>query len=337
MTATVTPSRARDAELAAAIDGTLASDGVGGVVVRLTRRPFEYATSAPLELVVAELSSGARLELVLKYFGGWAASNEATRAKPAFVVEPTREIEMYRRLLTAYRVGPRCYGWSSVANDHWLLTARVAGVEMYQVGEPSAWCVVARWLAALHERLGRADVEGLRAGARLIVYDRAWYEGWMHRALQYFADDDPPRSRYDRTALRWLAQRYDRVVDYLLTIPTAVVHGEFCASNVLISEAEGDTQVVPVDWEMAAIGPGVIDLAALTLGDWREDDRSRVLASYADACGARREDLTAAVQYAQIHLAVQWLGWFGRRRQPAEHARDWLADAIERAHALDFR
>ena len=45
-------------------------------------------------------------------------------------------------------------------------------------------------------------------------------------------------------------------------------------------------------------------------------------------------ELTDAVNCAQISLAVQWLGWFGRRRAPAVHTRNWLAEATQRAEML---
>jgi thiamine kinase-like enzyme len=92
----------------------------------------------------------------------------------------------------------------------------------------------------------------------------------------------------------------------------------------------------PIDWETASIGPGVLDLAALTSGNWNEHDRRHVTAAYLAGSGTRvpLEELSESLQYAHIQLAVQWLGWFGRRRAPEGHARDWLADAIERAEAL---
>jgi aminoglycoside phosphotransferase (APT) family kinase protein len=122
-----------------------------------------------------------------------------------------------------------------------------------------------------------------------------------------------------------------------LSLPQTVIHGEFYPSNVLVAGTSSDPMPCPLDWEMAAIGPGVVDLAALTCGEWQPDDRLAAIAAYADGANAHGDafaDVTEGVEYASVHLAVQWLGWFGRRQAPAGHVRDWLADAVDRAEAL---
>jgi aminoglycoside phosphotransferase (APT) family kinase protein len=170
------------------------------------------------------------------------------------------------------------------------------------------------------------------------MYDREWYSLWIDRAQQFFASADSIGSRGGTAALRWLAGRYHRVVDRLLSLPPGVIHGEFYPSNVLVTGAAGALRVWPIDWEMAAIGPGLIDLAALTSGDWRDENRRAVIGAYAAASPIYRhaslDEVIESVTYAQIHLAVQWLGWFGRRRATAAHTRDWLSDAVDRAETL---
>ena len=86
------------------------------------------------------------------------------------------------------------------------------------------------------------------------------------------------------------------------------------------------------EWEQGNTG-GQWTLMA---GEWREQDRRDMTAAYIAGSGAQTtvDDLSEAAQYAHIHLAVQWLGWFGRRRAPHIQTRDWLGDAIDRAEAL---
>jgi hypothetical protein len=329
-----------DADLSAAIQSALAAAHDRAAVVGLYRRPWEYATSAPLEAVEAALDDGRRLDLVLKYVGPHALREEARRVKPAFVLDPEREIQVYRRLLAPLRVGPRLFGSAACprTRTYWILIERIQGREMYQVGDLTAWQQVARWLALLHRRLAGVDSERVRRQTHLIAYDPEWYAGWMRRAQCLFAAEDPPDSRCSRTALVWLARRYARVVERLASLPPTIIHGEFYPSNVLIVRDGGSPIVVPVDWEMAASGPGVIDLAAFTLGRWREADRRSVIASYLSASdgtgGATLAEMAETIDYAQIHLAIQWLGWFGRRRPPAAHRRDWLSEAVARAETV---
>lgn len=115
-----------------------------------------------------------------------------------------------------------------------------------------------------------------------------------------------------------------------------MIHGEFYASNVLIAGDEASLRVAPVDWEMAARGPGLVDLVALTSGDWDEAERSSIVAAYGDvpdvsSFSDRQLDL------ARLHLAVQWLGWAPSSWVPPEGQRhDWLGEALALAKKLEL-
>ena len=89
----------------------------------------------------------------------------------------------------------------------------------------------------------------------------------------------------------------------------------------------GAERIVPVDWELAAAGPAVVDLAALTTG-WSGDEAEAIVAAYGEV---EHADLMAA----RLHLAVRWLGWSPGWTPPAEHRRDWLAEAEAAARELD--
>ncbi len=329
-----------DADIAHAVDEWLAGGHRDASVVRLLRRPWEYTTSAPLELVTAVTDDGSEHDLVLKHLGRRHVTEQVRRVKPSFVADSRREIEVYRRLLAPLRIGATLVG-SMIApqtDTCWLLLKHVRGSRLDEVAAPATWAATAHWLGTLHARMGTIDSAALRHGARFIECDRDWYRVWMNRALRFFAADGPSGSRHDGKALRWLAGRYDTVIDHLLSLPSTLIHGEFYPSNVIMTGAPDSLVPCPIDWETASVGPGVLDLAALTAGGWREQDRHDMTAAYLAGSGTRvpLDDLSESAQYAHIHLAVQWLGWFGRRRAPAAHARDWLGDAIDRAEALNL-
>jgi aminoglycoside phosphotransferase (APT) family kinase protein len=331
-------SEVADADLIRAIDGASGEPRTPRVI-DLQRHPFEYATSATLERITTVMNDGSVQRFVLKHLG--QISEKARRAKPAFVLDPQREIEVYRRLLAPVRIGPRLIG-SSIApqiGSYWLLIEHVDGRPLYEVGELDGWTATARWLASMHTRFATLDHQGaLQHDARLISYNRGWYALWLDRARRFFSFEGPVNSKRTSTSLRWLADRYDKVLDHMLSLPTTLIHGEFYSSNVLVGSAPADAAVCPIDWEMAAIGPAVIDLAALTSGHWSDEDRRAMVAGYVgasdDSDGGVLDTTVESVAYAQIHLAVQWLGWFGRRQAAVEHARDWLSDAVDRAEAL---
>jgi hypothetical protein len=85
---------------------------------------------------------------------------------------------------------------------------------------------------------------------------------------------------------------------------------------------------------MAAVGPGLIDLAALVAGGWSADQRLALVTSYYRALASEDgqppsfDDFLAAADLCELHLAVQWLGWSPEWAPPAEEARGWLEGAF---------
>lgn len=94
-----------------------------------------------------------------------------------------------------------------------------------------------------------------------------------------------------------------------------------------------------VDWEMAGLGPGLLDLAALSSG-WDEAHRRELALAYRAALRPRpgwppgEGELLALLDSASLCLAVQWLGWSPGWSPPPEHARDWLGEAALLAERL---
>jgi len=137
-----------------------------------------------------------------------------------------------------------------------------------------------------------------------------------------------------------LARSYDRVVERLEKLPVTFIHGEFYASNVLVHETEGKPRVCPVDWEMAAVGPGLVDLAALTAGGWNAEEKKALALAYHAALVPRDgwppapEEFLRALDHCRLHLAVQWLGWASGWSPPPEHTQDWLGEALSLAGKL---
>jgi aminoglycoside phosphotransferase (APT) family kinase protein len=321
---------ARTAELRAALEPML------GPIARLEHRPSAFGTSFAIEEIDVHLEDGTPLPILLKDLSPQALLEGARRVKPAFIHDPLREIEVYRSLLAPHRLGTaHCYGvvTDAAAGRFWLFLERVPGRELYQVGEFSLWKSVTRWLAAFHSRFA-SDAAGAQAFP-LLSYDGDYYRLWLRRAQAFLPAGGPARPGFTR-----LAGRYGRVVERLLALPVTLLHGEFYASNILVQQTVAGLRVCPVDWEMASIGPGLMDLAALTAGGWTEAQKNELaLAYYAQwaAQGAEAPQADAflnALDHCRLHLAVQWLGWARDWSPPAEHRQDWLGEALRLADKL---
>jgi aminoglycoside phosphotransferase (APT) family kinase protein len=330
-------SETSTAELGTLLGGPLGHHfGAPCRVAKVERRRSAYCTSFSIEELVLHLDHGRTLELVIKDLG-WGGLGEAARGvKPRLLYDPLREIETYRAILAPSRLGTPVYYGSIVdrrLGRYWLLLEHVAGVPLWQAGELSVWRQAARWVAALHARF-IADTERLTRAAPLLIYDADFYRRWPRRAQRFVSVANPCRAQ----SMRWLAERYDGLIERLMTLPVTLIHGEFVASNVLVSEG-GGLRVCPIDWEMAAVGPGLIDLAALTAGRWDERDRTAMALAYRDELARHgrpidTEALLVALRWCRVHLAVQWLGWSAEWSPPPEHVQDWLGEAVRLAERL---
>jgi hypothetical protein len=324
-------------DLWAALENALAIHlGTLAGIRRLERRPCAYRTSFPLEELDVTLDDGTSLELIFKSLSREAMSEVSRRAKPAFLHDPLREIETYRHILSPASLGtPVCYGAVSDrrAGHSWLFLERVAGLALPEVGQFGIWEQVARWLAAFHTRFTAAG-GSLKELAPLLVHDGDYYRVWLRRARNFVDRGSSSRRQVGHDILERLACRYEEVIDRLRTLPVTLLHGEFYASNVLVQQTIDRLRVCPVDWEMAALGPGVLDLAALTAGKWSEAQRTTLALAYHAslvAAGVQplpREALLAALDCARLHVALQWLGWSPDWSPPREHAQDWLAEVV---------
>lgn len=328
------PVRPTDSEVRDGLGQALSAAGLemGG---QIRRRPSAYRTSFPLEELDVRLEDGTELQLIFKDLAWSALDDKARLAKPDFLYDPWREPAVYASVLAPPGLGPRYYGASidAATDRYWLFIERVDGRELYQVGDLELWRAVAKWLGEMHASLA-VDLERSAEHGRLIEYDEAYYRRWIERAEEFAATPGQPRSRSE--AVAWIADRYDPVVEGLLDLPKTVIHGELYASNVLVAGEASAPRVCPVDWELAAVGPGLIDLAALVSGGWAEEDRKAIVSAYRSAAAT----LTFSQEHldlARLHLAVQWLGWAPPSWTPPEGQRhDWLREARELAEGLDL-
>lgn len=312
-------------------------------ISHLTRHVSTYRTSFPIEDLAVHLGDGVTLQLIFKDLAWQSLRDEVQRVKPRFLYDPRREVETYRSILAAGPPGPPLYYGSLIDEEkgrYWLLLEKVPGLELYQVGEFVKWQAAAGWLADLHSAFANKR-DSLRRTAPLLLHDESFYWRWFRRAQRFIQEnkDAPPEVK---EGIGWLAARYHRVVKQLIDLPSTFIHGEFYASNVLILEQNGAYRVAPVDWEMAAIGPAVFDLAALSAGQWTEEQQQAMARAYFAALpgggfwSPTFAELLQAVNLAQLAIAVQWLGWAKEWSPPVETGQNWLGIALQMAQELNL-
>ena len=334
------PSAGSDAELRDAIVECLAAySGVVRDVVQLERCNSLYSSSFWLEEIDVHLDDGNDLRLIFKDLGPGAVHESAQRAKPAFLYDPMREIEAYRLLVAPANLGTAIFYGAAVDPDaerYWLFLERVPGVELFQKGEFQVWRFVASWLSRMHTRFSQ-DVMPLNQeqAAHLIRYDADLYRTWLDRARALGSHAAAPED------VRGLMQQYESLIDRLASLPVTVIHGEFYASNILIDERDdGPLRVCPVDWETVAVGPGLMDVAALIAGSWSESEKRALALTYFQTLSPESrawsdaDTFLADLDCCRLHIAVQWLGWSSNWMPPPQRTYDWLGEAMRVARRI---
>jgi thiamine kinase-like enzyme len=309
------------------------TERLGKRVAELRRAPSDYRSSFAIENVTVVFDDATEMQVVFKNLGKQGLLPEARDCKPEFLHDPMREISVYQSILSTAGLGTGvCYGTivDAAEDRFWLFLEKAPGVELYQVGDLKVWRQVAEWLARLHGQVN-TELDGLLSRCRLLLYDQHFYRCWLERARKFC----PQKER-----IEWVAGRYENVIDRLVALPPAFIHGEFYPSNVIVAESGPALRVCPIDWEMAAIGPGLMDIAALTSGKWSAAERRELELAYWNATSREQsvrdslEEFLESVEYCRLHLCLQWLGWSPHWLPPREHAQDWLAAAMEIAERL---
>jgi hypothetical protein len=298
-------------------------------IVKITSRPCPYTSSFRIDELDVHLDDDTTLPLVLKDLSPDAMLDDARRARPPFLYEPRREIHAYRSILPLGPAGTP--GWYGAVTDpassrYWLFLERVRGLELRHVGAFAKWERTARWIGRFHRSFAPALLCQLARQSTALVYDEDFYWQWLDRARRFARRGVATRRILDR-----IARSYKFVVKRLASLPRTLIHGEFYPCNVLISGDGRSGRVCPVDWEMVALGPGLIDLACLTAG-WSARKQLALARAYAgtahDSNWNPQRNLLD-LDCCRLHLAVKMLGWSSSWAPPPQHAHDWLAEAAQ--------
>ena len=248
----------------------------------LRRRPWPYASSLPMEQI--ELG---RRPAAARAVQGSAPPLTNCRGR-ASSTDPLREIAVYRDVLAAAMPDAprsRCLGRRSGPR---VAVRGAAGGHTALAGRRPGGVARGRPLAGRHACAGAAAGTGpaalrRRPSAPTACCWRAGFRGprtWPGRSLQQLA-----------------------------SLPARLIHGEFTPANVLVQRSCGRIRIRPLDWELAGIGPGVLDVAALTAGNWSARDRDRIEDAYRDACPPHLRPTAHDLDLARLLLAAQWSGW----------------------------
>ena len=262
----------------------------------LGREPTPYSTTFPCEIVTCRIGRGKPRRLFCKYTADINYTGHGHRGGVGY------EIATYRNILAATnKFRPRFYGGytDSETGQYWLFLEYLDGsLRVGKLNDPVAMGKTARWIAQFHMSSQRLlSNERLRFLKR---YDKEYYLGWISRTVDFASPN------YRKSS--WLRHLYARAEDFLsplLHSVPVIIHGEYYQHNILFHHG----RVCPIDWESAAVGEGLIDLACLTDG-WESEIADVCTATYVRTRWPKGSpaQFQRVFQAARLYMTARWLG-----------------------------
>jgi aminoglycoside phosphotransferase (APT) family kinase protein len=292
----------------------------------LRRRASPFATLFPAEVVTLVLETGEEVSFFVKHLGPEQADHPEKQCRD-------REPRVYAELLGGEGLPvPRYYGsrWNEATKRREVFLEYIDDWDLRYQGLEH-WFTAARRLARLHahfaSRAGR-----LFACDFLLRLDAGQLGRWAGPALEVVAGQSAGLA----AELARVADAYGRACHLLGEQPVTLVHNDVAPKNVLADRAHRPARICFVDWEMAGVGCGLLDLVDLKYGlDPVNDQKMR--AAYCDelagagllpATGPELDRLFAA---CELHRTVYRLAFSKAWRLPPERVARWVAEARDLA------
>jgi len=261
-------------------------------------------TSFAAQILTLQLDGAGPLQLFVKDF------SSSILPKDNLAERSNRELGVYRDLLPQAGLGtPRFYGAVEFAEQtgFCLLIEFVEGTWLkYRAFDD--WVRAAGWLGNLHGTFMHKPKQLVTADF-LRHHDVAFFNARAEMALQAVAQFSSGQAEQ----LAQMLAGYGNVIDVMVSQPPTLVHGSFRVNNILVASAGPDVRICPVDWELAAVGGGLHDLAFIAHG-FAPDKAGILLDAYLEQLSrhctpwSHRADMLYAMNCYLLHKVVKSLG-----------------------------
>lgn len=291
-------------------------------VTTIRRERSKFATRATVEVLTVTLADGSELSLFLKHLGVEEADHPDKQVRG-------RELQVYRQLLRDRDLPVvRCYGsrWDE-RTKHGAAFLQYVGDWNLKYHHLEHWFSAAKRLAQLHLHFA-GQIEKLSAGDFLLQLDAIYLCQWAARSLAVVAEQSAALA----ADLADVVGQYERVAEVIGRHPRTLVHNDLAPKNVLADRSTQPAAIYFVDWEMAGIGCGLLDLVHLKHGLDPIDDRKMVDAYFEVLAGTpllpsdenERSGLLAA---CELHQTLYRLAHVPAWRVSIAIAAEWVAEA----------
>ena len=291
-------------------------------LTRITREPSPFATVFPAYVLRVALADGPTLSLWLKALGAEQADHPEKQRRD-------REVRIYEELLGDHQLPVVSY-FGSTFNRH---TQRLELVLEYiddwnlKYQPHEHWFDAARRLAHLHVHFA-ARADELERSDFLLRFDRSFFEDWAQRALATVRGAWPDLGR----RLGGVVRGYGAAITLLEGQPPTLVHNDLSPKNVVVDRSRSPARICIVDWEMAGVGCGVLDLVHLKYGLDQTSDREMCAVYLAELAGTglipgTNGELSVLFAAAELHKTLYRLAFSAEWKLPRARVEEWVADS----------
>jgi len=277
----------------------------------------------PFEVLHISLQDGKEMSLFVKQLGSEQADHPDKKCRD-------RESRVYEELLSGDDglPVPRYYGsrWNDGTQRQELYLEYIADWSLkYQ--DLDVWFPAARRLARLHAHFaGRAA--HLSTRDYLLCLDTLYFRAWAERALSVVA----AQSAGLGAVMREVVSCYDRAAEMLAHQPLTLVHNDLAPKNVLADRSQNPVRICFIDWEMAGVGCGLLDLLHLQHGLEPESAQAMCTAYCSELGGtgllpSSESALRRLFAACEVHLTLHRIASSPLWRPPLDRLAEWVADA----------
>jgi aminoglycoside phosphotransferase (APT) family kinase protein len=256
------------------------------------------STSYAVSRLVIDFADGRRLDVFHKNF------DVSPHPQDVALSRGKRECFVYENVLAGQALGtPQLYGvlWDDAGGYHWLVLEFVPGRKLRRdPGEERI--AAARWLGRLHRRI---PLEAIDQPGPLLNYDRTYFADTAERAVSAVQARFADHYRQLDAAL----SDYETIVHQICSSEPTLVHGSYRAKNIIVDASGEAIRICPADWELAAVGPRLHDLAFIADG-CDAGLVERLCESYADEAGLQVfeiDQMLAQLDRLRLHKALRSL------------------------------
>jgi len=247
---------------------------------------------------------------------------------PVVAVSGHRELQMYQAILSRLqRLGtPRLYAvrWEPERGIYWLFLEDTGTSRLRECRNFARWIPAAQWAARFHAAC-RSLAHSLTSF--LPVYNEKHYRRCAERVEQML----PGLELEDRRLIGQALEHYMGRIEWLSALPRTVIHGQYFGRNIMLRRRNREQMIAVIDWETAALGPGLIDLVSFTSGKWTDEQRQTMWRAYFDQYEAETEvsrdweDFCKELMELELYQALEWLAWW-RNRSVSHNFGKWVTE-----------